>query len=266
MKLVSSSLNISYPNVDNDSTFAKPINDGTRNYICAKGQSEAWHVFAKVYDGDPPQDLSVPSKDDLSIAWTCTDSSNQWTFPLLLVPGLLGATQKKTLVVWEEATKPNYNHQCRIFFATANTSTYCEIYDGMTETVKVAKPAAKDWSSLPDRWQFQIAGVANASASNCGCLNGSWLLKRDGKNLLWARKLDASFADPKKPCWWRLSFNQDDGFWYLECVTDPKQPVGVSIAYRRHESAFDPCGANEMALLTCHGYCHVPDFVTLSPA
>ena len=225
--------------------------------------SDVRHVFARVYEGAATPDTSPPAGIDTG--WASTIGSTSWKIDLLPLPAGTNLATSKKIATWHDNGSDLKQGAIHTFTATASTRTFCEIYGGITETAKAAKPVAKDWSTLPDRWQFHLAGVSNASSPNCGCLNGSWLLKRDGETL-WTRKIDTSFADPKRPCWWRLSFNPKDGFWYLECVGDPEQPVGVSIAYRRHESAFAPCGANEMALLTCHGYCHVPDFVTLSPA
>jgi hypothetical protein len=257
--------NISHPSQNADTTLVKSFNG--RNHMCAFGGTDSGviHVFAKVYDdGAVPTDLSQPPVNDLDTLWT-RPVATVWRFPLLYVPGQVGNSSLKTLVVWSERSN-DYDHETRTFRAVASTYTYCETYGMKAEAATASKPAAKDWSILPNRWQFQVAGVSNASSPNCACLNGTWLLQREGGALLWRRQLEACFGDAKRTSWWRLSFNPKDGFWYLESVGDLGQPAGASIAYRRHESAWIPCGSNDLLLLTNHGYCNVPEFVTLYPA
>lgn len=257
---------IRHPATNGDSTLVKQYL--TRWYMCAEGTTDSGvrHIFAKVYDGDVTNPPAEPPSGDMDVLWTRPIDESYWKFDLIHVPGNIGSGYTKTLVVWPDTGSAYQTPKRRTFLAQSSTQTYCEAYSALAPAAPAAKPLARDWSALPSRWQFHLDGCSNASAANCAILNGTWVLQRDGKSLLWVHKLAASFTDPHSPCWWRLFFNPKDGFWYLECVLDLSQPVGTSLCYRRHESAWNPCAANEMLLLTHHGYCHAPDFVTLYPA
>jgi hypothetical protein len=249
---------------NNGSTQVKQICG--RWYMCAHGTADSTrHVFARVYEGNETPVANPPPGTDTG--WASVINSTAWKIDLLPLPAGTSLATTKKLAVWYENGSGGYHlAPPHTFTVASNNYTYCETYGVTAEVATAKKPAAKDWCALPDRWQFTIAGVSGGSSANCGCLDGTWVLKREDSALLWSRQLDTSFADAKGRCWWRLSFNQQDGFWYLECVGDTRQPVGTSIAYRRHESAWDPRGANELLLLTDHGYCNVPEFVTLYPA
>jgi len=252
--------NITHPSVNGDPTPVQPIN--ARNYMCTYGTcgGDTRYVFAKVYDGVTPGADEPP--DDTDTLWMRPDLGT-WKFLQLYVPGATGNANTKTLVIWGDSGTA-YDKKTRTFIAEASTYTYCNQPSNMMAVMPM-KQVAKDWSIMPDGWQFQMSGVTDASACNCTSLNGTWLLRRE-ETLLWLRKVDASFSDAKRSSWWRLSFNQKDGFWYLECVSDPAQPAGTSIAYRRHESAWNPFGSNELLLMSNQGYCNVPECVTVYPA
>ncbi len=258
------STEVSHP-TPGGTTQAKQVN--SRWYICVYGNTETGirHIFAKAYDGSVTTAPVEPPSGDMDVLWTRPNSATKtWKFDLLPVPGNMGVT--KTLIVWTD-NGCSYSAQTPINFTPqSSTSTYCESYSGVAPLVL---PQKQDWATLPERWHFAVKGCSNASLYNCNCLNGEWVLTRDrsaGTELLWQRMLNTSIADPSKPSWWRLLFNRVDGFWYLENVSSLEQPTGTSITYRRHESAWDPHGANVMLLVTNHGYCQVPEAITLVPA
>src|SRR5262249_17238344 len=120
-----------------------------------------------------------------------------------------------------------------------------------------------------NRWYFKLIGCSNRKCDNCSCLDGEWVLvweDRGYKGGRWIKAMDTSFADPKRPSFWRLFHCTQDGFWYLDCVQSLEQPPGTWICYRRHESAWAPHGSNVMHLVTHNEYCNVPESIALAPA
>src|SRR5262249_21306543 len=156
---------------------------------------------------------------DPDTLWT-RPSGGSWRFDLLPVAGNPGAA--KTLVVWGDTGTGYGTPQVRNFTALGASQTYCDMY-GATPTPAPA-PRRRDWSRMSDHWHFSLSGCANKKYSNCDCLNGDWLLRRDRD--VWVAVIKGSFADPRQESYWRLVFNTDDGFWYLDVVDSVKQPPG----------------------------------------
>jgi hypothetical protein len=247
-----------------ETTFAKQING--RWYICARGNAGgARHVFVRVYAqggvSDPPP--AAPPLD-LDTVWTRPDIYNgDWEIPLVPIPGTPPCTQD--LVAWaDDGSYTPIAHPIR-FDVESATDTYCGFYPSSS---LFRLPPRRDWSRMPDHWRFKLEGCSNRGCENCDCLNGEWAVARDKQpgTLRWYQALGCSFAEREQSAFWRLLFNDRDGWWYLDCVGSPEQLPGTWISYRLHERAWDPSGPNTMSLVTDSGYCHVPSTVTLYPA
>jgi hypothetical protein len=260
-------LTVSYP-PPGGQALARPPGIDYRYVICTYGTvgGGTCHVAARVY---PPGTSAGGSPDphDQYVRVAIVDSSGNWRIPELPVPDFDPAYPQKKLVFWtQQSDSCNYTKELEQTVTIIPSSyTYCQLYN----VPQLHPVRGRDWSRMPDRWHFKLAGCSNGSCQNCSCLNAEWVITRDkgcGTRLRWTRALDYSFADPKQPSFWRLTFNENDGFWYLDCVGTLEQPPGSWISYRRHESAWDPCGPNTLYLVTDSGYCHVPDTVTLVPA
>ncbi len=248
-------------------TLVKQI--GTRWYLCSYGTAGGGrHAFVRVYEGTVP-DEQIPETtppEGLDTVWDRIVGS-AWRIDLVPLPAGAGPpwTTKK-IAVWVDNGTTCSLRIIHTFTPQSSAYTYCDVYG---QKMVPQKLTAKGWSVHPERWQFRMADSSDRSGCNCASLNGTWVLTRDaqaGDALTWHQPMPGSCVDPRRPSWWRLLFNGQDGFWYLECVTDLAQPVGTTIAYRRHESAWNPHGANELVLMTHHGYCNVPTSVTLYPA
>ncbi|MCI0455530.1 MAG: hypothetical protein L0Z62_00955 [Gemmataceae bacterium] len=260
MKLLAAS--VTYPPDASGQAQARPLGD--RYVICARGLvGGARHVAVRVYpENNVPLLGSDPDQSDPLVRFAFVYELEYWQIDEVPVEGL----GNQILVLWSEQDG-SYEHiePDTSFEAVESTSTYCETYPRSGSLRSLRRKA---WSRLPDRWRFQLAGCANRGCSNCACLNGDWVVTRDRAPgaLRWYHALDRSFADAPQPCYWRLIFNERDGFWYLDCVGSLEQLPGTWISYRLHESAWNPGGPNSMQLVTDSGYCHVPDTVTLVPA
>jgi hypothetical protein len=257
---------ISHPD-ENGTTLAKQVNG--RWYICAYGTvgGDVRHVFARVYD-DTVSSFSTSPPQHQDTMWASTVTSTSWKFPMLPLPEGAVLPDDFQLVLWTETGSSGYDTDDPHPFTAEDSGTgytYCETYG---VAVQLRKQKKKDWTRMAERWSFEIEGCSNAGCGYCDCLNGEWVLTRDqkGGKWIWHVRLKTSIRDRTKPAWWRLAFNRDDGFWYLEYVEALDQPPGLSISYRRHEGVWDPTGPNVMFLHCDQGLCNVPERVTLVPA
>src|SRR5207249_2667716 len=119
------------------------------------------------------------------------------------------------LVLWGDDGDGYQQLSAFVFTAVASGTTYCELYGPYSPYPLVGhlpqRPAAE---AMPERWRFTVAGCCNLEAGNCECLNGEWVVARQGRGAAghhWVKALNYSFADPKQPCFWRLTFNDRDG-------------------------------------------------------
>jgi hypothetical protein len=246
-------------------TLAQPTGSGAGYVMCARGVvGGAQYVSARVYSSTFDTSTLTNQPDNSNSALLVTmyvANLNIWQIDNLPVEGPLG---QKQLVVWSQEDGNYYRHPTITFQAVQGTYTYCYTY-GLTPSFR--HPHRPEQAQTPDRWLLQVAGCSNWTCQNCSCLNGEWLLTRDrGASLRWYHTLNQSFSDPRKRSYWRLTFHEDSGFWYLDCVENLEQAPSTWISYRRHESAWDAGGPNVLYLVTDSGYCHVPDAVTLVPA
>lgn len=251
-------------------TTAKQITE-THWKICAygTGAGDSRHIFGRVYNTDPGT-VTEPPNDPLTM-WTYPTGvgNDGWSFGfgndiLLPVEGAVPGT--KTLIIWfDDGT--DYTPVKTTFNVVAGTYTYC------SQMILESSPLLtqrRDWSRMANTWSFQLQGCTNLICSNCGQLNGTWILERETSTArqdlwCWLCKLDFSFFSRDQSSIWRLMFNPNDGFWYLDCVSGPEQTLGSWISYRLHESAWNPEGPNVLLLNTNSGYCEVPPMLTLQP-
>jgi hypothetical protein len=172
------------------------------------------------------------------------------------------------LAVWADSGSGYQPPLIRTFTAFESASTYCELYGPYPSGFRGFPAPRANPEAMPERWRFTVAGCCDLEAKNCSCLNGEWVIvrqKRHPAGHRWVLALNGSFADPQLPCFWRLMFNEPDGFWYLDCVGNLDQAPGTWISYRLHESGWEPQGPNVLHLYTNSRYCNVPATLTLIP-
>jgi hypothetical protein len=227
----------------------------------------ARHIAARVYAGnfDPGTLGDDPTLGDNLIRIIFVMGQTYWQIDEIPVEAL----GSRKLVLWYE-NDDGYSRMAAVnFSANSSGSTYCEAYPSLDLERRLGRRARlRDWSRMPDRWHFTLAGCSNQSCSNCSYLNGDWIVTRDQKSSKmyhWYQQLDSSFVDPRQSSFWRLLFNDNDGYWYLDCAGNLEQMPGSWISYRLHASAWDPEGPNVMHLINDSGYCNVPSAIRIIP-
>lgn len=245
-----------------------------RHVICAEGGYNSRYVFARVFGL-----LQVPGEDDPppeACAWVRPNSSNLWKFSHengleLPLPGPISGDC--VLVVWGD-TGSAYGRRDRQFTPFEASLTECQgsgsgSGSGMPPSPPLPLPVAvAKWASMSRTWRFTLSGVTDRGCSCCDRLNGTWAVQFDGIHpecCRWYQPLPYSFFSDTGTSVWRLQYHPADGYWYLDCVSNLDQAVGTWLSYRRHQSAWNVQGRNDMTLVTDSGLCNVPPRITLVP-
>lgn len=262
-------LQLDHP-TDSGSTFVRLVS-GDLYVMCTYGScSSLQHIAARTYTCNPDTSTipATPPSGDSDVRTINVNGLSCWQISDLPVHGPLN--EQKRLVLWiDDGTGYRLCSNMPCFSVTQSTGTYCELYGGSFSAFTSAqRPRQQDWSKMPDKWFFEVSGCSDRKFKNCECLNGRWLLKRDKQRedvYLWWEAFDFPIGDATQPSYWRLQFNHDDGFWYLQFIGDLDRGTENGIAYRLHESKWNPQGPNVLNLLTHNDYCIVPDSIKLVP-
>jgi hypothetical protein len=183
---------------------------------------------------------------------------------------------QNTLMVW--ATDGSvFSSNTADFTPVQATGTDCEAYGycggsgsgsgSFGPALALPKHLSK-WSTMSPTWRFVLADVADGNGDNCDALNGTWALRFDShhpERCRWFVPVPRGLFGGQATAVWRLQYEPADGYWYLDYASNLDQAPGSWISYRRHDSAWDPHGSNELHLLTDSGLCDVPPKVTLTP-
>ncbi|MFO0966052.1 MAG: hypothetical protein U0793_10770 [Gemmataceae bacterium] len=255
------------------------LNTAGQYVICVTGDNSTGtrHVFAKV-DTAPLETLDPP----LHCPWTYATTSGAWAFDHsndLELP-VVALEQENVLTVWNDWGNDGYLARCVRFTPYAADGTECMGYGGSGSGSSWSGPLAlralplkgelSRWAGMPEALRFSVAGAANLKCQKCTALNGAWVIRFDREHpdkCRWICSLPVNLFSTKGASVWRLSHHPADGYWYLDVLSNIDQAPGAWIAYRRHESAWDSAGANEMHLVASSaGLCELPAKVLLLPA
>ena len=243
--------------------------------ICTKGLFDQDDppdaIWVKVCDpNNLPDPLDGPPEGSVG---QVLDSNAQWGvfLPLEVAVNQLGVVN--TWMAWSE-TFGFYSELPTVDFIPVNSGhTDCEAGSSGSGSGSGTVPAAvssaggvrEKWAGMARAWRFEIADAAGhgQKGKRCARLNGAFELRLDEEDLRqdrWSCPLPKGLLGADH---WRLQYQPEDGFWYLDYVTNLDQAPGAIFCYRAHESAWNLRGSNKMVLAKDSDLCKLPREITL---